>query len=131
MGSKGTMAIEESRKELRNDLQVLIVITAGPEKGKKIEIKYMEISLGRSGSDSKYDVEFNDNYISGSRAHAFINFSGSNIYIQDNESTNGTYVDGATVTKSMVEEIIPRKTVVRLGKVTEFQIDIRKRPQAT
>ena len=129
MGSKGTMAAEVSRKELRGDLQVLLVITAGPEKGKKIEIKYMEISIGRSGSDNRYDVEINDNYISGSAgAHAFINFSGSNIYLQDNESTNGTFIDGVPAKKDLVEEIIPRKTVVRLGKVTEFQIDIRKRP---
>jgi pSer/pThr/pTyr-binding forkhead associated (FHA) protein len=131
MGSaKGTMSIEEERKTLRDDLQVLLVLTAGPEKGKKFELKYLDIAIGRAGSGKEYDVEINDNYISGSSgAHAFLNFSGNTIYIQDNESTNGTYVDGQAVQKGMMEEVVPRKTVVRLGKVTEFQIDIRKRPK--
>ncbi len=129
--AKGTMHIEEARKRLRDDIQVLLSVTNGPDSGKKFEIEYLEISLGRGGSGNDYDVEFTDNYISGSAgAHAFINFSGKNIYIQDNESTNGTFVDGKQAHPREIEEIIPGKTVVRLGKKTEFKIDIRKRPKA-
>ncbi len=127
---KGTMQVEEDRKQLRDDLQVLLVITAGPEKGKKIEIKYLEISIGRKDPVQRYDVEIDDSYISGSSiAHAFINFSGSNIYIQDNESTNGTFIDGEPIYRKDVELVVANKTVVRLGKETEFKIEIRKRPK--
>jgi pSer/pThr/pTyr-binding forkhead associated (FHA) protein len=127
---KGTMQVEESRKTLRDDLQVLIVITAGPEKGKKYEIRYLEISIGRKDPVQRYDVEIDDNYISGSSvSHAFINFSGSNIYIQDNESTNGTFVDGVQIYRKDIELVIANKSIVRLGKETEFKIEIRKRPK--
>ena len=68
---------------------IKIHIMNGPEKGKVIECESDQISIGRIEDN---DIQLNDKTIS--RKHLRILRKDSKYYVQDLNSSNGTYVNG-------------------------------------
>lgn len=66
-----------------------LVIRSGPDIGKVIPVDGPLISIGREKSN---DIVIND--IEVSRKHALMRFENGSYLLQDNGSTNGTFVDG-------------------------------------
>lgn len=58
--------------------------------GNIIQITNMGITFGRSSKDANYVIEGNSNI---TRCHALVYVYEDNMYVRDNNSTNGTYVN--------------------------------------
>ena len=75
-----------------------LTIVKGPQSGETFELEDPEITLGRDPSNS---IFLNDMTVS--RHHAVIDLSGLDsgaVTIQDLGSLNGTWVDGAIISKA-------------------------------
>jgi len=81
--------------QLPKDCGMLIVI-AGPSRGSRFLIDQAEVSVGRS---SEADISLDD--VTVSRSHSRITKSVSGeCEIFDNQSLNGTYLNGVAITQS-------------------------------
>lgn len=79
-----------------------LTIVKGPQSGETFELDDPEITLGRDPSNS---IFLNDMTVS--RHHAVIDLSGLDsgaVTIQDLGSLNGTWVDGAIVSKASLKD---------------------------
>ena len=79
-----------------------LTIVKGPQSGETFELEDSEITLGRDPSNS---IFLNDMTVS--RHHAVIDLSGLDsgaVTIQDLGSHNGTWVDGAIISKTYIKD---------------------------
>ncbi len=92
---------------LRDFSDTLIKVIGGSMKGTEFNAKKSEISFGRG---QEADVQIHDQLIS--RVHCRLSWEGGNWYVEDLNSTNGTWMMGRKLTK---KSILPLRTSVRLG----------------
>jgi len=92
---------------LRDFSDTLIKVIGGSMKGTEFNAKKPEISFGRG---QEADVQIHDQLIS--RVHCRLSWEGGNWYVEDLNSTNGTWMMGRKLTK---KSILPLRTSVRLG----------------
>lgn len=87
-----------------------LVITSGPREGLEIELPREQLTIGRSGESG---LVIRDDYTS--THHARLMLWNDGWVVQDLDSTNGTYLDGARVT---VPTPIPMNAVIKIGTTT-------------
>jgi pSer/pThr/pTyr-binding forkhead associated (FHA) protein len=92
-----------------------LIFLSGELKGRKFEIDRDEISIGRS-STNVIPLE-KDPVISGS--HCKITRTAGGIELTDNDSTNGTFLNGAKITGTV--KLTPRDTI-QIGDI-QFILD--------
>ena len=92
-----------------------LVATSGPLQGHTLELVEDEVSLGRAD-----DVTFTIDHMSVSRRHCLFLKDGSNFKILDNDSLNGTFVNG----QQIKEQTLQHGDSVTVGNSTfAFLID--------
>jgi signal transduction histidine kinase/pSer/pThr/pTyr-binding forkhead associated (FHA) protein len=92
---------------LRDFSDTLIKVVGGSMKGSEFKAQKGEISFGRG---QEADIQIHDPLIS--RVHCKLNWEGGNWYIEDLNSTNGSWMMGKKLTK---KSILPLRTSVRIG----------------
>lgn len=90
-----------------------LVITSGAKEGLEIPLTNEPLTIGRSGESG---LVIRDDYTS--THHARLMLWGEEWVIQDLDSTNGTFLDGARVT---VPTQVPLNTPVKIG-TTSFEL---------
>ncbi|MFZ2656185.1 MAG: ATP-binding protein [Victivallales bacterium] len=93
--------------------EIVVKVVSGAMKGTEFPVKSPVITIGRS---SEADLQVHDTLIS--RTHTRLSFEGGNWYIEDLNSTNGTWMVGQKVSK---KALLPLKTSVRIGN-TIFEL---------
>ena len=93
------------------DASLVVTRGGGLEPGERFDL-FGGISIGRSNDA---DVRIEDGYASG--AHARLYSRGANYYVEDMNSTNGTYVNGQRVA---ARELLRPDDRIRIGG-TEFR----------
>lgn len=91
------------------------------EKSKIYQIK-TETHIGRDPSQVHIAIP----ELIVSKFHCTLYFIGDHVYIKDNDSTNGTYVNGQKITDRQLED----DDVVTLGKKGAVRIVFHKRPES-
>jgi hypothetical protein len=86
----------------------VLVVTAGPREGTRIELGASSLSIGRAAENT---LVLDDDYVSNRHARLFPH-EGAWV-VEDLGSTNGTYLDRTRLTAPMV---VPVGTPVRIGK---------------
>ncbi len=76
-----------------------IIVIYGPELGKRVQLGTAPFEIGRS---SKNDLPLDQESIS--RHHARITFDGTQYWVQDLNSTNGTFVNDAAVKEQRLRD---------------------------
>lgn len=104
---RGTMTPEKSTDATR------LVITSGSKEGQELPLGKEPLTIGRS---SESGLIIRDDYTS--THHARLMLWDDGWVIQDLDSTNGTFLDGARVT---VPTPVPLNTPVRIG-TTSFEL---------
>lgn len=85
--------------------------------GQRLQVK-PPFSIGRSGSSANF---VNDKTVS--RNHALITYDGSNFYIEDQGSGNGTFVDGQQL--NAAQKVMLRDgSIIRIGPSTELRFEL-------
>lgn len=92
-----SVAKKPSNLKLPAGKKFSLAAISGPDSGKTFPIEKPRIVIGRSGAD----VSLSDPEIS--RNHAAVEFEGDQITLLDLNSTNGTFVNGAKVQSSPLE----------------------------
>jgi hypothetical protein len=90
-----------------------LVITSGPKEGLEIELPSEQLAIGRS---SESGLVIRDDYTS--THHARLLLWNDGWVVQDLDSTNGTFLDGARVTQPTP---VPFNTPVTIGQ-TSFEL---------
>ncbi|HCE45949.1 MAG TPA: hypothetical protein DET40_20580 [Lentisphaeria bacterium] len=108
------MAVPATPQKISNMVgEVVVKIVSGAMKGTEFPVKSPVITIGRC---SEADIQVHDTLIS--RTHTRLSFEGGNWYIEDLNSTNGTWMVGQKVSK---KALLPLKTSVRVGN-TIFEL---------
>ncbi len=76
-----------------------LTVTKGPLEGESFYLETMPVTIGR---DPKCDLFLNNMTVS--RQHAVIECKGQQIIVRDNNSLNGTWVDGQVVEEAELQE---------------------------
>lgn len=85
-------------KYLPQDMFMSMEVLEGPDQGAVINITQTRTVFGRGGN---VDVKLNDPTVSGT--HAVLEYMNEEeVYINDQKSSNGTFVDGEQVTRALV-----------------------------
>jgi serine phosphatase RsbU (regulator of sigma subunit) len=84
-----------------------LVAIAGADAGKRVEIGPVAVTIGR---DARQTLVFNDTELS--RLHARASLVNGEVVIEDQKSTNGTFVDGVRLTGPVT---LREGQVIRLG----------------
>jgi hypothetical protein len=90
-----------------------LIITSGPKEGMEIELPSEQLTIGRSGESG---LVIRDDYTS--THHARLMLWNDEWVIQDLDSTNGTFLDGARVT---LPTPVPVGSTVTIG-TTSFEL---------
>lgn len=90
-----------------------LVITSGPKEGLELELGSEPLTIGRSAESG---LIIRDDYTS--THHARLLLWGEKWAVQDLDSTNGTFLDGAVVA---VPTAVPLNTPIRIG-TTSFEL---------
>jgi len=93
----------------------VILIHSTPEGSKEIALDGDSLSFGRAG---EADYRFDDNSLS--RLHATIYRDGDNLWIVDENSTNGTFVNEERVPERGTP--LENRDTIRLGNDTELRV---------
>ena len=80
-------------------IEYVFTIFEGPDKGKRFVLKETPMGIGR---DAAREVVLNDERAS--RFHVTLAFDGENVVIVDQNSSNGTFVNGELVERSVLKE---------------------------
>lgn len=107
------MANPASQKVSAGYGDVVVKVVSGSMKGTEFPVKAPTITLGRS---SESDFQVHDTLIS--RVHCRLTYEGGNWYVEDLNSTNGTWMVGQKVNKRV---LLPLRTSVRVGN-TIFEL---------
>ncbi len=107
------MANPVSQKSSMGYGDVVVKVVSGSMKGTEFPVKAPTISIGRV---SEADFQVHDTLIS--RVHCRITYDGGNWYVEDLNSTNGTWMVGQKVNKKV---LLPLRTSVRIGN-TIFEL---------
>jgi two-component system NtrC family sensor kinase len=86
---------------------VVIKVVSGSMKGTEFPVKSSVVSIGRA---AEADFQVHDTLIS--RVHCRLTYEGGNWYVEDLNSTNGTWMVGQKVSKRV---LLPIRTSVRIG----------------
>jgi diguanylate cyclase (GGDEF)-like protein len=89
-----TAMLQQARAELDEMHQAYLIVISGPHVGRMIKLE-KDITLGRS---PKVDLELSDTGIS--RKHARFLIRGDEIFVEDLQSANGTYVNGRRISSN-------------------------------
>ena len=84
------------------------MVLQGPTGGRTHQLGSAPVTMGRS---SECDIPLEDDYASGRHARLFP--QGTRWFLEDLGSTNGTYVNGAPVTRALP---VGPGTAIRIGK---------------
>jgi pSer/pThr/pTyr-binding forkhead associated (FHA) protein len=95
-GSLNTGSAEEP---LPGGLYMTLEVIEGPDEGLKQEVSCTRIVIGRKDAD----VKLTDQTVSG--RHAILEFVGGKFFLTDNQSTNGTKVNGEEIESSPLENM--------------------------
>jgi len=95
----GSLKKGGSESSLPEGLLVTLEVLEGPDKGAKFEIKQSPTVLGRKHAD----VKLSDPTVSGK--HAMIECVGGKLFVTDNQSTNGTSVNGEVIESVRVHNL--------------------------
>jgi hypothetical protein len=95
---------QQQARPLPTQLQV----TEGPLKGTVVDLHGSPLLLGRA---QEADLVLDDDYVSGRHARLFP--QGSRWFLEDLGSTNGTYVSGSQLTRTVA---VDPGTAIRIGK---------------
>jgi two-component system, cell cycle response regulator len=87
-----TNMLKQARAQYQQRDQAYLIVISGPHVGKMYKIDRQEVTIGRS---SQADMHVNDLGIS--RAHARVQIHGNDVFIEDLQSANGTYLNGDRV----------------------------------
>jgi diguanylate cyclase (GGDEF)-like protein len=79
--------------------EACVIVIYGPELGKRVQLGTAPFEIGRS---SKNDLFLDQESIS--RHHARITFDGTQYWVADNNSTNGTYVNDEAVREQRLRD---------------------------
>jgi diguanylate cyclase (GGDEF)-like protein len=79
--------------------EACVIVIYGPELGKRVQLGTAPFEIGRS---SKNDLFLDQESIS--RHHARITFDGTQYWVADNNSTNGTYVNDESVREQRLRD---------------------------
>lgn len=104
VGSAGNTTGQQQARPLPTRLHV----TEGPLKGSVVHLQGAPLLLGRA---QEADLVLDDDYVSGRHARLFP--QGSRWFLEDLGSTNGTYVSGAQLTRTVA---VDPGTAIRIGK---------------
>jgi len=85
--------------EIPHNLKLYLEVLEGPEAGKKFQLNRLTTSLGRKNCE----IIINDPTISSK--HATIEVTRDDIMIYDNNSTNGTFVNGEQVSSCPLQNL--------------------------
>lgn len=96
---EATGYISEDELEYRQKDKVFILKYVST--GESIEISSKRYSIGRSRRDADFVVEGNTNV---SRVHCYVYEEHGKVYVEDNNSLNGTFVNNRRLRKNGVEE---------------------------
>ncbi len=102
--------LQQGRPMATTGTAMRLVITSGPKAGTEIPLGSEPLTIGRS---SESGLQIRDDYTS--THHARLLLWGDEWVIQDLDSTNGTFLDGARVT---VPTQIPINTPLKVGATT-------------
>ncbi len=102
---------------LPRDQRILLVVIDGPDLGLEREVDKSPFSIGRQGAD----LTIADPSVS--RVHATLTVEGGRFVLRDQQSTNGTFVEGERV----AEATLAHGVKFRLGDTTlQFVLEPRK-----
>lgn len=96
----GGSADAVSQMQLPPTLRIFLSFTAGPLKGKKVRLTKAVVTVGRK---EPADIVIPDPTVSS--AHALFEIIGEKVTLKDNNSTNGTLVNGQKITKIQVNNM--------------------------
>ncbi|MFI5101294.1 MAG: FHA domain-containing protein [Actinomycetes bacterium] len=114
-GKKGKQPKPTRPPKPRRGAPKLLMVTAGPAEGTRIELGATPVSIGRAAENT---LVLEDDYVSGRHARLFPH-EGAWV-VEDLGSTNGTYLDRTRLTTPMV---VPVGAPVRIGKTV---LELRK-----
>lgn len=103
-GSGGNTTGQQPVRPLPTQLH----ITEGPLRGSVVDLHGAPLLLGRA---QEADLVLDDDYVSGRHARLFP--QGSRWFLEDLGSTNGTYVAGSQLTRTVA---VDPGTAIRIGK---------------
>lgn len=103
-GSGGNTTGQQPARPLPTQLHV----TEGPLQGSVVDLHGAPLLLGRA---QEADLVLEDDYVSGRHARLFP--QGSRWFLEDLGSTNGTYVAGSQLTRTVA---VDPGTAIRIGK---------------
>ncbi|MBN1231508.1 MAG: FHA domain-containing protein [Anaerolineales bacterium] len=95
--------------------QYQLVMLAGPTPGKVFSFTENELSIGR---DINNQIVINDAEVS--RQHCFLIAQAGGYVLQDNSSTNGSYVNGVRVHTSQLLQV---GDTIKLGETISFKYE--------
>lgn len=108
---------EASGGRLPRDQRALLVVIDGPDLGLEREVDRIPFTIGRQGAD----LTIADPSVS--RVHATLTVEGGRFVLRDQQSTNGTFVEGERV----AETALVHGVKLRLGDTTlQFVLEPRK-----
>ncbi|QDG51882.1 GGDEF domain-containing protein [Persicimonas caeni] len=85
--------LQQARQGLNERDQAYLIVISGPHVGRMYKVDQNNITMGRS---PKVDLQLND--VGVSRQHARIVHHGDDVFVEDLQSANGTYINGRRVT---------------------------------
>jgi len=97
--TKDDSGVEKKGESLAPGLRLYLEVLEGPDKGRKFEIYSTIVSLGRKG----VDVILSDPTVSS--RHATLEVSREDILLYDENSTNGTFVNGERISSCPLKNL--------------------------
>lgn len=96
--SEATLIVESDvlrrvRDEAQTDAQAYVIVIAGPHTGKMFKLERGETVMGRS---PKTDLQLQD--VGVSRTHSRLTRVGDQVFVEDLQSANGTFLNGERIT---------------------------------
>jgi diguanylate cyclase (GGDEF)-like protein len=101
-----------------------LLVVYGNDRGKHFQLEHPPVTIGRS---PEADITLNDNRIS--RVHCSLHLVGSYVYVEDNDSRNGTFVDGNKITRSLLapeSELRIGRSVMRVAHKAPAEVEFEE-----
>jgi len=101
-----------------------LVILNGRDSGRRVLLDHESMSIGRG---EEADIVIEDRMIS--TVHCQLRLTGEAIVLEDCDSRNGVYVDGAQVKKAKLtpfSQIVVGRTAMRIDCLTEAELELQR-----